>query len=91
MYKETYYKALVYVIMEVDKSQDLKSQSGNPGETMVSLSQQPQDSGGASILVQDQKTGKIQCSTSKARRQEEFSLIWGKFSLFFFFPYQAFI
>ena len=47
-------------------------------------SQQPQDSGGASILVQDQKTGKIQCSTSKARRQEEFSLIWGKFSLFFF-------
>ena len=86
MYKETYYKALVYVIMEVDKSQDLKSQSGNPGETMVSLSQQPQDSGGASILVQDQKTGKIQCSTSKARRQEEFSLIWGKFSLFFFFP-----
>ena len=37
MYKEIYYKALVYVIMEVDKSQDLKSQSGNPGETMVSL------------------------------------------------------
>ena len=48
-----------------------------------SWSQQPQYSEGDSILVQNQKTGKIQCRTSKAIRQEEFSLIWGKFSIFF--------
>lgn len=51
-----------------------------------SWSQQPQYSEGDSILVQNQKTGKIQRPTSKAIRQEEFSLIWGKFSIFFFKP-----
>lgn len=91
MYKETYYKALVYVIMEVDKSQDLKSQSGNPGETMVSLEPAASRLRRSQYFSSRSKDRKNPMFTSKARRQEEFSLIWGKFSLFFFFPYQAFI
>ena len=89
-------KELAHVIMETDKLQDLwgESESRSPRKSQkagrlkwgpVSLEDGVHELVDPTSTPLDLKVGESQCPSSKASRQEEFSLTWERVSLFVLF------
>ena len=92
MYREIYYEELAHTVMEADKFQDLQVESASWGPRRASglvpktSRFKPQEE----PVFQFESDGrKNLCPSSEAVRQEEFSLTWGRVSLFVVFRSSA--